>query len=83
VAALALLATDPMAGDGVLRNAVTRIANSYLDVTGPLVLNEAGDRALGDYDFWALEAVGGGHEWRRVAQFEVSPGLPGRLVRSP
>ncbi len=42
-------------------------AASYTGMTGPIELNPAGDRAIGNYDFWAIRDSGNGPEWERVA----------------
>jgi branched-chain amino acid transport system substrate-binding protein len=53
-------------------------ANHYFGASGNTVLNEAGDRALGNYDFWAVSPNAGGFEWKRVAWYDSSTGT---LVR--
>jgi hypothetical protein len=42
------------------------------------VLNEAGDRRYGDFDFWAIRMQDGMPRWTRVALYE---GRTGRLTR--
>ncbi len=42
-------------------------AASYTGMTGPIELNAAGDRAIGNYDFWAIRDKGNGPQWERVA----------------
>lgn len=82
VAALTLLSTGGTTDAAVLRTALTRIADSYDGVTGPVRLNLAGDRAEGNYDFWAVrERPGGGYQWRRVARYELGPGSSFQLIR--
>ncbi|MCB0713196.1 MAG: ABC transporter substrate-binding protein [Ignavibacteriae bacterium] len=46
---------------------LTETAASYTGMTGPIILNDAGDRATGNYDFWAIKNTGNGLEWERVA----------------
>jgi len=67
---------DPAA----LASTLTRIANAHEGVTGPTTLNEAGDRALGNYDFWAIRGDTGQWEWKRVARYQAGAGGPGTLV---
>ena len=38
-----------------LRDAIMRSAKSYLGVTGNTTLNNMGDRANGEYDFWKVK----------------------------
>ncbi len=57
-----------------LRNAFTTAAASGYGATGWTVLNEAGDRRYGDFDFWAVVATEGKPRWVRVARFESRTG---------
>lgn len=61
------------AGDGadavVLRHELTAVADTYDGVTGRTTLNAAGDRASGDYDFWAICRVGNALAWGRAAVY--------------
>ena len=41
-------------GIQVLRDAIKSSAKSYLGVTGNTTLNNMGDRANGEYDFWKV-----------------------------
>jgi branched-chain amino acid transport system substrate-binding protein len=45
-------------------------AESFFGATGWGRLNANGDRAYGDYDFWALRNVDGSPQWVSVAQYE-------------
>lgn len=49
-------------------------ANSYTGITGSTVLNAAGDRVLGDYDFWNIAPAENGHSWVRTGIFVDSWG---------
>ena len=79
VATFACLAAGDADDTAGLKKALVGTANSYHGATGWTALNEAGDRAFGDYDFWAIETVQGRYEWVRVARYEVSPGSPGTI----
>jgi hypothetical protein len=46
--------------------------------TGWTVLNEAGDRKYGDFDFWAVRVESGAPRCTRVARYETRTGT---LVR--
>ena len=61
-----------------LKKAFTTAASTHFGATGWTVLNEAGDRKYGDFDFWAVRASGGAPQWTRVGQYETQTG---RVVR--
>jgi hypothetical protein len=46
--------------------------------TGWTVLNEAGDRQFGNFDFWALREVDGVRQWQRVGHYNTASGELGR-----
>jgi ABC-type uncharacterized transport system substrate-binding protein len=79
VATLAYLVTGGTEDAATLNQALYETADSYFGATGWTALNEAGDRAFGDYDFWAIEKVNEEYEWVRVARYAVSPGSPGTI----
>jgi branched-chain amino acid transport system substrate-binding protein len=47
-------------------------AGEYTGLTGPTDLNEAGDRSLGNYDFWAVCEGDAGYEWVRAATYTAT-----------
>jgi branched-chain amino acid transport system substrate-binding protein len=53
-----------------LKEAFTTAAASGYGATGWTVLNEAGDRKYGDFDFWAVRMQGATPHWTRVARYE-------------
>jgi branched-chain amino acid transport system substrate-binding protein len=61
-----------------LKQAFTTAAATHYGATGWAVLNEAGDRRYGDFDFWAIQMEDGVPRWTRVAVYE---GRTGRLSR--
>jgi branched-chain amino acid transport system substrate-binding protein len=61
-----------------LKQAFMTAARSGFGATGWTVLNEAGDRRYGDFDFWAVRRVDGVPRWTRVAQYQTRTG---RIVR--
>jgi branched-chain amino acid transport system substrate-binding protein len=83
IAVLAQLFAGSQPGAAGLRQAVISTANRYDGITGPTTLNEAGDRRTGNFDFWAVRGVDGGHHWVRVARYEVTSGAGGggQIVR--
>jgi len=44
-------------------------ADQYQGITGSLALNLAGDRANGDFDFWAVRSRNGSYSWVRVGSY--------------
>jgi branched-chain amino acid transport system substrate-binding protein len=54
-----------------LKHAFTTAASTHFGATGWTVLNAAGDRKYGDFDFWAVREVEGRPVWIRVAQYET------------
>jgi branched-chain amino acid transport system substrate-binding protein len=61
-----------------LKLAFTTAAASHYGGTGWTVLDEAGDRKYGDFDFWAIRMQEGSPRWSLVARYESRTG---RLVR--
>ncbi len=61
-----------------LKQAITTAAATGYGATGWTVLNEAGDRRYGDFDFWAVRMENGVPRWFRVAQYATRTG---RIVR--
>ncbi len=46
-----------------------KTAAAYTGMTGRTELNSAGDRKIGNYDFWALRNSGSGPKWERAAVY--------------
>jgi branched-chain amino acid transport system substrate-binding protein len=61
-----------------LKQAFITAAASGYGATGWTVLDEAGDRRYGDFDFWAIRMQDGVPRWTRVAVYESRTG---RLFR--
>ena len=55
----------------LLRGSFSRNVQRYWCVTGPTALDAAGDRKIGNFDFWTIKPAG----WVRTAQYN------GRIVR--
>ncbi len=53
-----------------LKRQFVKTANSYRGVTGRTVLNAAGDRKYGNYDFWTLRKTGSVYQWKLVGSYE-------------
>lgn len=75
VAAKAYVATGPSPSFETLKAQYVATASSHFGTTGWTILNAAGDRRYGDFDFWAIRPNGGGFRWERVAQYELQTGL--------
>jgi branched-chain amino acid transport system substrate-binding protein len=58
-----------------LKVAVLRVAESYRGTTGWTSLNEAGDRLVARYDFWAVREDNGTFRWKRVATYLITPDI--------
>jgi branched-chain amino acid transport system substrate-binding protein len=52
-----------------LREAFVRNVQRYWGVTGPTALDAAGDRKIGNFDFWTIREISGVAEWVRTAQY--------------
>ncbi len=52
-----------------LKREFVRLAGMYYGATGATILNEAGDRTLGDYDYWGVQKEGTVYSWTRRGFF--------------
>jgi branched-chain amino acid transport system substrate-binding protein len=73
LAALAAAAAGGISNLEAYKAALVAAAASYSGVTGRTMLNAAGDRDFGDYDFFAVREIGGGYAWVRVARYTAEP----------
>jgi branched-chain amino acid transport system substrate-binding protein len=62
-----------------LKIVFTEESNRYFGASGNTWLNEAGDRAFGNYDFWGVQPLGKGYEWKRLAWYNTATGTLVRL----
>jgi branched-chain amino acid transport system substrate-binding protein len=57
----------------VLSKTLLRVASSYDGITGKALLNDAGDRSSGSYDFWSItrknDDNASEYEWKRIETF--------------
>lgn len=53
-----------------LKSAFVAQANSYYGATGATLLNQAGDRAIGSFDYWGIEEKDGSFVWKLVGKSE-------------
>jgi len=64
-----------------LKHVFVNEANSYFGASGNTQLDANGDRAFGNYDFWAMKTDSTGYEWKRVARYNSLSGTLTRVVR--
>ena len=43
-------------------------ADRYYGITGPVILNAAGDRSIGSFDYWGIVNLGGTYQWKLVGR---------------
>jgi hypothetical protein len=60
----------------VRRESFVRNVQRYWGITGPLVLDAAGDRRVADFDFWTVGENGTAVDWVKTAAY-----VSGRFVR--
>jgi branched-chain amino acid transport system substrate-binding protein len=65
---------------GRFKRAFANVAHGYEGVTGRIVLNAAGDRAYGSFDFWSVCPSGSGFAWRRTSSYLASGVGRGHVV---
>jgi branched-chain amino acid transport system substrate-binding protein len=74
VAAKAYLAVGATPGIEALKQSFVATAATHFGATSWTTLNAAGDRAVGNYDFWAIREVSGTPRWTRVAHYDTRTG---------
>jgi len=72
IGAKALEAAGPLSDAGALKFAFAVNAEGYDGITGPIDLNDAGDRATGPFAFWAVCKATKGYEWRTIGTWTPS-----------
>ena len=65
-----------------LATALVEAADNYVGLTGPTVLNAAGDRASASFDFWAVCPDGDGYIWQRTISYAVAADGTGAVIRN-
>jgi branched-chain amino acid transport system substrate-binding protein len=78
VAFRALTKSVRSSGVDSLKQALTATAAEYHGLTGVTVLNAAGDRASGNYDFWSVCSDSGQFVWVRTVTYTSSPAADGK-----
>jgi branched-chain amino acid transport system substrate-binding protein len=64
----------------MLKSAFIHEAGNYFGASGNTQLDENGDRAIGNYDFWAVKNDSAGYGWKRVARYNSLYGTLTRLI---
>lgn len=62
--------------------ALVGVAESHGGLTGPTVLNEAGDRESASFDFWSVCPEGDGFTWTRTISYAVAADGSAEVNRS-
>lgn len=75
----ALSAAGADADVAALKTEFVSLANDYQGLTGSTRLNDAGDRDVGIYDFWAVCQDGDGYTWIRAVSY--APGADQEITR--
>ena len=65
----------------MFKSAFTSEAANYFGVTGNTTLDANGDRAFGNYDFWAVKQIQSSRQWQIVARYNSATGTLTRLVK--
>ena len=55
-------------GFSTLKSVFQSDADRYYGITGPVILNEAGDRSVGSFDYWGIVNQGGSYQWKLVGR---------------
>ncbi|MCX6287549.1 MAG: penicillin-binding protein activator [Bacteroidetes bacterium] len=75
------LITGTLADIETFRLAFVQEASTYFGVSGNTTLDANGDRAFGNYDFWAVKHNPSGYYWQIVAKYNSATGTLSRLVK--
>jgi len=80
-----LVRTYRAAGDdpsmATLKYIFVNEADNYFGVSGNTLLDLNGDRAVGNYDFWAVKSDSTGYRWKNVARYNSLSGTLTRLFK--
>ncbi len=52
----------------ITKNVFNVESSKYFGITGPLLLNAAGDRSTGSFDYWGIVFEGGSYKWKLVGK---------------
>jgi branched-chain amino acid transport system substrate-binding protein len=60
--------SNPSSEFAVIKNIFTQESSKYFGITGPLLLNTAGDRSTGSFDYWGIVFEGGSYKWKLIGK---------------
>ena len=75
VAATTYAITGPAPHIDQLKQVFFNFASDFFGITGNTLLDRSGDRAHGNYDFWAVIQKPGNYIWERVAVYHSATGV--------
>jgi len=73
------LVTGTQANIATFKLAFMQESADYFGVSGNTTLDVNGDRAVGNYDFWAMKKVLPGYSWQVIARYNSATGIITRL----
>jgi branched-chain amino acid transport system substrate-binding protein len=80
IAVLAHQRAGEGAGTASFKRALVTVAHGYGGVTGQMLLNGAGDRAFGSYDFWSVCRSAAAFRWKRTYSYLAARPRAGLIV---
>ncbi|MCX6240964.1 MAG: ABC transporter substrate-binding protein [Bacteroidetes bacterium] len=75
------LAAGTQTDIATLKLAFVDESSNYFGASGNTTLDVNGDRAYGNYDFWAVRQTPAGYIWQISAQYNSATGVLSRLIR--
>lgn len=60
--------SNPSSEFAVIKNIFTQESSKYFGITGPLLLNTAGDRSTGSFDYWGIVLEGVSYKWKLIGK---------------
>lgn len=54
----------PSTDYNLLKQVFQKEANQYFGITGPILLNEAGDRSIAAFEYWGISSEAGSYQWQ-------------------
>ena len=80
VSVLTYITTGLSPDIALLKSAFVRVSENFFGATGNTRLDDNGDRAIGNYDFWAVKHDTTGYNWKRIAKYNSATGT---IIRLP
>ena len=73
VVALALMSANKYDADAII-SAMPKVLEHYCGASGIILLDEAGDRSVADYELLEIVKADGGYEWKRTGLYHTGTG---------